>query len=162
MVPSRLGVERPPRGPRLTRRARVAGLLATAILLAGCGGGGSGSATHPGPATTVTAPATTSSGGSSVNVGIICSTPRDAALAVVNAWSANDRAAARRCGSPTALDTLFARAATKSANGRVVGWILQGCAGTMCSFTSPHATARLTMGGSDAAGWFVTRVQFGS
>jgi hypothetical protein len=139
----------------LIRRARVAGLLAAATALAACGGDTSGSAAHH-PASTTTATVTaTSGGGGSVNIGIICSTPRDAALAVVNAWMSNNRAAARRCGAPAALETLFARAAGPE------GWIVQRCTGTVCSFTHPYATVRLTMGGSDAAGWVVSRVAFG-
>jgi hypothetical protein len=136
----------------LSRRARDAGLLGAAIILAACGGGSSGGAAHRAASTTT---ATSSSGGSSVNIGIICSTPTDAASAVVNAWMAGNRAAARRCGTPTAVATLFARAAGPE------GWVLQRCAGTVCSFTHPHGTVRLTMGGSDAAGWVVARVQFG-
>jgi hypothetical protein len=136
----------------LSRRARSAGLLGAAIILAACGGGNSGGTAHPAASTTT---ATSSSGGSSVNVGIICSTPSDAALAVVDAWIPGDRAAARRCASPTAVELLFARAAGPE------GWLLQRCAGTVCSFSHPHATLRLTMGGSDATGWIVTRVQFG-
>jgi hypothetical protein len=145
----------------LIRCARGAGLLGAAIALAACGGSSSssGGAAHRAASTTT---ATSSPGGSSVNIGIICSTPTDAANAVVSAWTAGDRAAARRCGTPTAVETLFARAAgANGGNNGVVGWILQGCAGTVCSFTHPHGTVRLTMGGSDASGWIVTRVQFG-
>jgi hypothetical protein len=138
----------------LIRRARVAGLLAAAIVLAACGGGSSGSA-HSGASTTAAATTATSGSGGSVNIGIICSTPTDAANAVVNAWISGNRAAARRCASPAAVESLFARAAGPE------GWILQRCAGTVCSFTHPYATLRLTMGGSDAAGWIVTRVEFG-
>ena len=79
----------------------------------------------------------------------------DAAHAVVNAWTSGDRAAARRCGTPTAVETLFAHAAGPE------GWVLQQCAATVCSFNHPNTTLRLTMGGSDAAGWVVARVQFG-
>ncbi|HSO96366.1 MAG TPA: hypothetical protein VLV81_10030 [Acidimicrobiia bacterium] len=136
----------------MTRRARVAGLLAAAIVLAACGGGsGSSSAAHHvGSSTTAT-----TGGGGYVNIGIICTSPRDAALAAVNAWIAGDRAAAHRCVAPAAVESLFARPAGTE------GWILQRCAGTVCSFTHPFATLRLTTGGSDAAGWVVTGVAFG-
>jgi hypothetical protein len=156
VVPGRVGIERPARGHRLTRRVVVAGPVAAAILLAACGGGGGGSAVHAGTSTTVTAPAVPGAGGSSVNVGIICSTPRDAALAVLNAWMANNEAAARRCGSPAALTTLFARAAGPGP------WTVQRCTGTVCSFGRSHATLVFSMDGSDAAGWIVTRAQFGA
>jgi hypothetical protein len=135
----------------LSRRARVAGLLGAAIAVAGCSSGGSGGGAHPAASTTA---ATSSSGGSSVNIGIICSSPADAAHAVVSAWTAGDRAAARRCGTPTAVATLFAHAPGTD------GWVLQQCAGTVCSFRHPHGTLRLTVLGSDAAGWVVGRVQF--
>lgn len=101
----------------------------------------------------MTAPA--GGNGPSVNIGIICSTPRDAALSTLNAWISNNRAAARRCASPTAVESLFVRAAGPE------GWIMPRCAGTTCSFTHPGATLRLTMGGSDAAGWLVTGAAFG-
>ena len=101
-------------------------------------------------------------GGPSVNIGIICSTPRDAALSTLNAWISNNRAAARRCASPAALDVLFTRpTGSGGVNQGVVGWILQGCAGTVCSFAYPHGTLQLTTSGSDAAGWVVTRAEFG-
>ena len=140
----------------MRRPARGGALLGAAILFAACsgGGGGSGGATRSTPSTT-TVPATTGPGGPSVNVGIICSTPRDAALAVVNAWMAGNRAAARRCASPTAVELLFTRASGPE------GWPLQRCAGTVCSFNHPLSGLRLTMGGSNAAGWVVVRVQFG-
>lgn len=136
----------------MSRRARSTGLLGAVIILAACGGGTSGGTAHPAASATT---ATSSSGGSSVNVGIICSTPTDAAAAVVNAWMSGDRAAARRCGIPTAVATLFARAAGPER------WVLQRCAGAVCSFTHPQATVQLTVGGSDAAGWVVARVRFG-
>jgi hypothetical protein len=143
----------------LNRRARGAALLGGAIALAACASDSVGGAAHGAASTTS---ATGGSGGSSVNVGIICSTPTDAASAVVNAWMSGDRAAARRCGTPTAVASLFARTAeANGVNNGVVGWILQGCAGTVCTFTYPHGTARLTVAGSDAAGWAVRRVQFG-
>jgi len=139
----------------LTRPAGIAGFLAATIIVASCGGGtGSTSAArHTSTSTTTLTPP--SGGGGYVNVGIICSSPRDAASAAVNAWIAGNRAAARRCVSPVALEALFARSAGPE------GWILQRCTGTVCSFTHPAATLRLTMGGSDAAGWIVTGVAFG-
>lgn len=156
MVPSRVRAQRPAWRRRLTQRARAAGLLAAALVLAACGGASSstGAAHHTASTSTTTVTATTGGGGT-VNVGIICTSPRDAALAAVNAWIAGNRAAARRCVSPVAVESLFARAAGTE------GWILQRCAGTVCSFTHPFATLRLTMGGSDAAGWVVTGVTFG-
>jgi hypothetical protein len=135
----------------LNRHVRVAALLSATIILAACGSS-TGGAVHRAASTTT---ATSSSGGPSVNIGIICSTPTDAADAVVNAWMSGDRAAARRCGTPTAVATLFARAAGPER------WVLQHCAGTVCSFTHPHGTVQLTVGGSDAAGWVVARVRFG-
>jgi hypothetical protein len=145
----------------LTRVARVAGLLVSATALAACGGGSS-AAVHRVTSTTTSVTATAGGNGPSVNIGIICSTPRDAALSTLNAWISNNRAAARRCASPAALDVLFTRpTGSGGVNQGVVGWILQGCAGTVCSFAYPHGTLQLTTSGSDVAGWVVTRAEFG-
>jgi hypothetical protein len=144
----------------LIRGARVAGLLVTATALAACGGGSSAAVHRATSTTSVTA--TAGGSGPSVNIGIICSTPRDAALSTLNAWISNNRAAARRCASPAAVDDLFAPpAGSGGVNQGVVGWILQRCAGAVCSFAHPHGTLQLTMSGSDAAGWVVTGAELG-
>ena len=148
----------------MTRRLRVAGLLVAAVTVASCGGG-DGRAVHTGAPTTTTTttitPVTRGSGGGSVNIGIICTTPTDAAHALVEAWRAGDRGAATRCGSPAAVATLFGRPTGADPNGGVEGWMVR-CTGTVCSLSYPHGTARLTVRGSDAAGWIVDQVQLGS
>jgi len=101
-------------------------------------------------------PVTRAGGGGSVNIGIICTTPSDAAHTLVDAWMAGDRAAATRCGSPAAVATLFAQPGTGAT------WTFQHCTGTVCTYSSPHGTARLTVRGSDAAGWIVDQVQLGT
>lgn len=136
----------------MIRRGGAAALLGAAIALSACGGGGGGTAQVRAPTTTTTPPA----GGGSVNVGIICSTPSDAAQTLVAAWRSADRTAARRCGSPAAVTTLFAH------SGSGATWTFDGCAGTACSFSYPGGKARLEIGGSDAAGWIVARVQLGA
>lgn len=133
----------------MIRRKGGAGLLGAAVVLASCGGGGGTVQTRASTTTVTTARA----GGGSVNIGIICSTPSDAAQTLVNAWLAGNRAAAGRCGSPAAVATLFTRSGAGGA------WTFQGCAGTVCSFSSPGGTAHLTVRGSDAAGWIVSQVQ---
>lgn len=141
-------------------RARVAALLAGAAVLAACGGGGGGRVqTRPPVTSAPTVPSTLpSAGGPSVTVGIICSTPTDAAQAVVNAWMAADQAAAQRCASPAAVGTLFARARA--------AWTFQGCDGPdpgvpQCTYAYPGGHASLTLAGTEAQGWKVDRVAFG-
>jgi hypothetical protein len=87
-----------------------------------------------------------------------CTTPTDASRTVVAGWVANDRVTAGRCATPDAVATLFADA------GRAAGWTFQGCDGPdpgvpVCTFGSPRRTARLTLHGTEAAGWTVDRVE---
>lgn len=140
------------------RPAAGAVALAVAALLAGCGGGSTGVASR-GPTTTTTT--TLGVGGPSVTVGIICMTPTDAARAFVAAWTAGDRAAAGRCAMPGAVATIFTRP------GAGAGWTFQACDGPdpgvpICTFTYPGGAARLTLTGTEAAGWKVSEVDPGS
>jgi hypothetical protein len=141
-------------------RARVATLLVGVAVLTACGGGGGGRVQTRAPVTSVpTLPSTPASpGGPSVTVGIICSTPTEAAQALVNAWMAADQAAAGRCASPAAVATLFAR--TRAA------WTFQGCDGPdpgvpQCTFAYSGGHASLTLAGTEAQGWRVDHVSFG-
>lgn len=140
------------------RPASVAVAVLAAVLLAGCGGGTSRVASHH-PATTTTTGL--GAGGPSVTVGIICDTPTAAAQALVAAWTAGDRPAAGRCAMPGAVTTLFTRP------GQGSGWTFQACDGPdpgvpICTFTYSGGTARLTLMGTEAAGWKVSQVDLGS
>ena len=134
-------------------RAAAGMLVVSAVLLGACGGGSTGVQTQKPTATTTPS-------NPPLTIGIICTTPTDAAEAFVGAWMAGDRAAAGRCATPVAVSTLFAR------NGRGAGWTFQACRGPdpgvpVCTFAYPGGTARLTLNGTEAAGWKVAQVQLG-
>jgi len=141
------------------RPAGVAVALVAAVVLAGCGGGsGTRVASHGSSTTTTTA---LGAGGPSVTVGIICSTPTQAAQAFVAAWTAGDRAAAGRCATTGAVTMIFAR------HGAGAGWAFQACDGPdpgvpICTFAYPGGSAQLTLMGTEAAGWKVSQVDLGS
>jgi hypothetical protein len=154
MVPGRVGPQRA--GERSTAMKAVAAVLVvSAVLLGACGGGSSGVRSQKPPTTT-----TTASSSPPLTIGIICTTPTDAAQAFVAAWMAGDRGAAGRCATPVAVSTLFAH------NGRGAGWTFQACGGPdpgvpVCTFAYSGGTARLTLNGTEAAGWMVAQVQLG-
>jgi hypothetical protein len=134
-------------------RAAAVVLVVSAVLLGACGGGSSGVQSQK-PVTTTT----TAASSPPLTVGIICMTPTDAAQAFVAAWMAGDQGAAGRCATPAAVSTLFAR------NGRGAGWTFQTCDGPdpgvpVCTFAYTGGTARLTLNGTEAAGWKVAQVQ---
>ena len=136
-------------------RARVVALLAGVAVLAACGGGSGRVQTR---ASVPTVPSTPAPGGPSVTIGIICSTPNDAAQALVNAWMAADPGAAGRCASAAAIAALFARARAP--------WTFQGCDGPdpgvpQCTYAYSGGHASLTITGTEARGWKVDRVSFG-
>ncbi len=137
------------------RAAAAVVLVAAVVLLGACGGGSTGVQSQK-PTTTTTTVASSPP----LTVGIICTTPTEAAQASVAAWMAGDRGAAGRCAAPGAVATLFA------SSGRGAGWAFQGCDGPdpgvpVCTYTYPGGNARLTLNGTEAAGWKVTQVQLG-
>ena len=138
-------------------RAGIRVLAACVVTLGACGGGGGGTVTARNPSTTA-APVTTP-GGPSVTVGIICSTPTDAAQSVVSAWMVDDAAGAARCATSVSVSTLFTR------KGSGAHWTFHGCggpdpAGPICTFDYPGGHATFTVQGSDAQGWKVAQVAF--
>jgi hypothetical protein len=142
-------------------RVAVLALLAVSIA-AGCSDDSSQTAqdttTRGTNATTSTGPTTTDDT-SSVTIGIICSTPEDAASTVVSAWTADEREAARRCASDAVVDQLF------QTSGAGNTWANQGCDATdpaapVCAYSYEGGAAFLTTTGSNADGWKVTRLQF--
>lgn len=88
-----------------------------------------------------------------------CALPEEASQAFVDGWIAGDRAAAERCGSSDAATTMF------QTSGAGAQYTFQGCDYTdpgvpVCSYTYPGGAARLTVEGTEAAGWKVTKVEF--
>ncbi len=108
--------------------------------------------------TTTIAPVTTTTAPTSVTVGIICSTPEDAAHSLIDAQIANDETAAHRCASSAAVDALFP---TSDADAT---YTFQGCLTSetpvTCSFTYEGGAVTFVMSGSAAAGWKVDSAGF--
>ena len=129
--------------------------IGAALVAASCGGGSTTRQVGTRPtSTTTTVP---SSGGTPVPTAS-CTTPTLAARAVVDAWLAGNRTAAGRCATPDAVATLFAHP------GHAAGWTFQGCDGPdpgvpVCTFAYPGGVGRLTLQGTEAAGWSVNQVQ---
>jgi hypothetical protein len=129
--------------------------MGAAVVAASCSGtNGTRHAERTTTSTTITVP---TSGATTAPTGS-CLTPTDAARAVVAAWIAGDRAAAGRCATPDAVATLFTR------SGSTAGWTFQACDGPdpgvpVCTFTYPGGVGRLTLQGTEAAGWAVDQVE---
>lgn len=109
----------------------------------------------PSSSTTVTVPSTVAG---QTTTGI-CPLPEDASQAFVDGWIAGDRAAAERCGSTEAVNTMF------QTSGTGAQYTFQGCDYTdpgvpTCSYTYPGGSTRLTIEGTEAAGWKVTKVEY--
>lgn len=151
------------------QQRRIAGGAAVVVVvLIGVGvaiasGGGDDNPVDTTASTSTTAatlPATTTTvAPTSVTVGIICTTPEDAAQTVVSAWEANDKPAAARCANQSALDELF------KASGVGASWMFQGCGGPdpgvpTCQFSYEGGAANFAMAGTDAAGWKVDTVSY--
>jgi hypothetical protein len=141
------------------RATRLLALVAvSAALAASCGGSGTTGHVGTRPATTTTTMVAATGG---TVPAASCTTPTLAARAVVDAWLAGDRTAAGQCATPDAIAMLFAH------SGRSAGWTFQGCDGPdpgvpVCSFTYPGGVGRLTLQGTEAAGWSVETVQLAS
>ncbi len=136
-----------PRTGRL-RVALVLGMLGLGLVA--CGGATTTATSHPSTTTTTT--------DSSVTIGIVCSTPTDAATSLVNAWKAGDRAAAARCAMGDVVSQLF------KVRTDTTGWSFAGCGGSdpgvpVCSFLFSKGSATLTIEGTEARGWKVTKLQ---
>jgi hypothetical protein len=147
------------------RGARVAAivLVAAAGLTACSSDDGSQSTdettTRGTDASTSSSSPSTTEATTSVTVGIICSAPQDAASALVSAWTAGDRDAAKRCASDSVVDRLF------QGSGAGNTWMDQGCDATeptapVCAYSYEGGAAFLTATGSDADGWKITKLRF--
>jgi len=149
----------------MTRRMVVlaAAACAVALVAAACSGsddsaGKTGSSTPRSSTPTAVAPPTVPDT-TSVTIGIICTTPEDAAQGIVAAWGADDRAAASRCASAAVIDRLF------QTSGAGNSWFFQGCDRAdpgvpICAFSYEGGAAFFTVEGTDAAGWKATKLEF--
>ena len=93
----------------------------------------------------------------SVTLGIICTSPRDATDTLVGAWIAGDAAAAARCAETAVVDELF------EADGAGAQWIFQGCgiAGAdLSQYSYEGGAVTFTVAGSDDVGWKVAAIEF--
>ena len=110
--------------------------------------------------TRVTEPSSsTTADTTSVTVGIICSTAEDASQSLVDAWGSGDEAAARRCATGEVVDELF------TTDGAGNTWMAQGCDRTdpgvpVCAYSYEGGAAFLTVEGTEAEGWKVTKLGF--
>ena len=175
MVPRRLRAQRAAGRDRLTPRRAACALLLAVVLgvgVAACDGGSDSSSESTSTRTRESSTSSTSTSGepasaattsttgeTSLTVGIICTSPEDAAPAVVNAWTAGDRAAASRCASDAVVAQLF----TTSGAGNT--WTAQACdhtdpAAVVCPYTYEGGAAFLTVTGSDTGGWKVTGLRY--
>jgi hypothetical protein len=144
-------------------RARLAAVLLVAVAIAACGNDDTSSSTAEDTTTRATDVSTTTPSTTDpttgVTVGIICTSPGDAASSLVSAWSADDRTAALRCASDAVVTQLF------RASGAGNTWMDQGCDTTdpsapVCAYSYEGGAAFLTTTGSDAGGWKVTELRY--
>lgn len=177
MVPRRIGAQRAP-GSGLVNQQRVLTVLGVvalvgivvAVAIIATGGDdsevrvatasttSSSAVSVPIPSSSTTPTVPTTVPGPTPPTGT-CSQPEDASQAFVDGWKAGDRTAAGRCGSAEALATMF------QTDGSGAQYTFQGCDYTdpgvpVCSYTYPGGAARLTIEGTEAAGWKVTKVEF--
>jgi hypothetical protein len=139
-------------------------LMGVGIAVAAGGGGGDNTidttaTTLETTTSTALVDTSTTAATTTVTVGIICTTPEDAAKSVVSAWEAADRPAAERCASVSALDTLF------KTSGAGASWTFQNCGGAdpgvpTCQFSYQGGAANLKMTGTEATGWKVDEVTY--
>ena len=95
----------------------------------------------------------------SVTIGIICTTPRDATDTLVGAWIAGEPAAAARCAEQAVVDQLF------EDDGTGATWIFRGCDGPdpgvpQCQYSYEGGGVTFTLAGTEAEGWKVTALEF--
>lgn len=137
----------------------VAVLLALAVVATACGGDDGSSETTDTSITTSTTAVDTPPDTTSVTVGIICSTAEEAAESTVEAWGADDQAAAARCATDAVVDVLFRTSGVGNS------WFFQGCDRAdpgvpICAFSYEGGAAFFTVEGTEAAGWKATKLEF--
>ncbi|MSO78724.1 MAG: hypothetical protein EXQ79_03870 [Acidimicrobiia bacterium] len=102
---------------------------------------------------------TTSTESPSVTIGIVCTTPEEAAMSFIDAWIAGDEAAAARCAAPAAVAKIF------ETSGAGAQYMFQGCFGDDpalpdCAYTYEGGSAHLAVTGTEAAGWQVQSLSY--
>jgi hypothetical protein len=148
----------------VNRRWVVGIIVGVVVVLGGAGlalalGDDDESAAPATTTTSSTSPSPPSTGSTSVTVGIICTTPEDAARSVVAGWVAGDQPAAGRCASTAVVTDLFGKGDGSHAN-----WTFQGCQGDPgvpeCAFSYEGGGAFFTMNGTEADGWKAVSVRY--
>ena len=136
-------------------------LMAAGVALALGGGGDDNDVAIEVTTTTsstTTTTTTTVDDTTPVTVGIICTTPEEAAMALVDSWLAGDQAAAARCALDAAVTKIF----ETSGAGAQYTW--QGCFGDpgvpTCAYTYEGGSVNLSLAGTEAAGWKVQSVSY--
>jgi hypothetical protein len=129
------------------------------VLLASACSGDDSSSKDTSTSTTSTTRADSPPDTTSVTVGIVCSTAEDAAQSTVEAWGADDQAAAARCSSDAVVEALFRTSGVGNT------WFFQGCDRTdpgvpICAFSYEGGAAFFTVEGTEAAGWKATKLEF--
>ncbi len=124
------------------------------VSFSACGGGDSTST-----GTDKSTPSSPDPDETSVTIGVICTSPSEAAETVVSAWEASDKAAALRCSNTETVDQLF------KTSGASAEWVFQGCTTTtpeksQCPFTYEGGAAFFTVTGSDAMGWQASSLSY--
>jgi hypothetical protein len=145
---------------------RLAPFLLLAVLGLGACNGDDGTSSNAADtttratdvSTTTTSATSTTDETTGVTIGIICTSPEEAASSLVSAWSVDDRTAALRCASEEVVDRLF------QASGAGNTWMDQGCdasdpSAPVCAYSYEGGAAFLTTTGSDADGWRVTALR---
>ncbi len=134
----------------------VAVLIAVGVVLALGSDDDDEVSTATATTTTIAPTATTES--PPVTIGIICTTPEDAAMTFVESWIAGDQAAAARCASDEAVSTIFEN------SGAGAQYTNQGCFGDpgvpTCAYSYEGGSVSLAMSGSEASGWRVESVSY--
>jgi hypothetical protein len=146
----------------MSQRWKIGIIVGVIVVLGGVGlafalsGGDDDNAASTATTTTSTTTATVvsppSTGSTAVTIGIICTTPEDAAQSIIGAWTAGDQVAAERCASHDVISELF------TTNGSGADYVFQGCFGDDpgvpdCAFTYPGGSVHFTMNGTEAEGW---------
>jgi hypothetical protein len=132
-------------------------LLALVVVAVACGGDDESSEGTSTSTTSTTAADTPPD--TSVTVGIICTTAEEASQSTVEAWGADDQAAAARCSTDAVVDVLFRTSGVGNS------WFFQGCDRAdpgvpICAFSYEGGAAFFTVEGTEAAGWKATKLEF--
>jgi hypothetical protein len=148
------------------RLVALGGLVALAIVAAGCGGGGdesvkaqNSSSSSSSTTSTTSSTTTTAPPAAPTTLATLCTTPDEATRALYQAWTDGDQAAAARCAEPGAVTTIFENSGAGNT------WMFQGCGGPdpgvpTCQYSYEGGAATFTLNGTEASGWKVVSVSY--